>query len=380
MPKYIKRLLTNRVENVKKNKAAIIFGARQVGKTTLLKHIFREEQTRWFTGDDPNDVSFLSSISSTSDLKMLLGSADNLIIDEGQRIPSVGLLIKRLVDLDSSARLFVTGSSSLDLAGGVFESAAGRIRPFTLWPLSAEEIALHSSWLDVVRSLPDRLVFGSYPAVVINPEDAKEDLNAYTDNVLFKDIFAYAGVRKHPSFMRLVQVLAYRIGSLSTTDSLARDCGLSPKTVESYLGLMEECFIIKILPSFARNLDNELRKSKKIYFCDIGVRNAVINNFAPFSSRSPEEQGMLFENYFIMERIKLHSYSNPFISHYFWRNKSASEIDLIEVEDNKIHAFELKLSRAHVKVPPSFTEAYPEASFSVVNENNFHQFLASEEH
>ena len=221
MSEYIKRLLSDRIESVPKNKAVIIFGARQVGKTTLLKHIFRDGKTRWFTGDDPADVNFLSSLSSTPDLKMLLGSANNIVIDEAQRIPSVGLLIKRLIDLESPTRVFVTGSSSLDLAGGVFESAAGRVRPFTLWPLSAEEIALHSSWLDVVRSLPERMVFGSYPSVVLNPKEAKENLKAYIDGALFKDIFAYSGVRKHPSFMRLVQVLAYRIGSLSTTDSLA---------------------------------------------------------------------------------------------------------------------------------------------------------------
>ena len=377
MSEYVNRLLTNRVEDVPKNKAVIIFGARQVGKTTLLKHIFRNEKTRWFTGDDPSDVNFLSSISSTPDLKMLLDSAKNIIIDEAQRIPSVGMLIKRVIDLESSTRLFVTGSSSLDLAGGVYESATGRVRPLTLWPLSAEEIALHSSWFDVVRSLPERMILGNYPSVVLNPKEAKENLKTYIDGVLFKDIFAYAGVRKHPSFMRLVQVLAYRIGSLSTTDSLARECGLNAGTIESYLGLLEECFIIKVLPSFARNLANELRKSKKIYFCDLGIRNAIINNFSHVSTRKTEEQGMLFENYFMIERIKLHSYSNSFVSHYFWRNKSASEIDLIEEKDNQIHAFELKLSRDHVKVPPTFAKAYPEASFDVVNEKNFYQFLSS---
>lgn len=246
-----------------------------------------------------------------------------------------------------------------------------------MWPLSAEEIALHSSWFDVVRSLPERMILGNYPSVVLNPKEAKENLKAYTDGVLFKDIFVYAGVRKHPSFMRLVQVLAYRIGSLSTTDSLVRECGLNAGAIESYLGLLEESFIIKVLPSFARNLGNELQKSKKIYFCDVGIRNAIINNFSPFSTRTPEEQGMLFENYFIIERIKLHSYSDSFVSHYFWRNKSASEIDLIEEKDNQIHAFELKLSRDHVKVPPTFAKAYPEASFDVVNEKNFYQFLSS---
>lgn len=372
---YIERQLTDTLEKAPKNKALILFGARQVGKTTLLKHLFGTRNTRWFTGDEDDDVRFLTSLNSPADLRLFLNDGGNIVIDEAQRIPNVGLLIKRLVDADSAVRIFATGSSSLDLAGGVMESAAGRIRPFTLWPLTIEEIAQHYSWLDAVRSLPERLVFGSYPSIVLHPEDAREALSAYYDATLFKDIYQYSGLRKAPAFLRLVEVLAYRIGQLSTVDSLARECGLTAGTVDNYLALLEDCFVIKVLPSYSSNLANELKKSKKVYFCDLGVRNAAIKNFTPFSTRTSEEQGALFENYFVMERIKYHSYKDRFVRHYFWRNKSGSEVDLVELNDDKMQVFEIKLTKDKVKAPPSFTEAYPHAEFNVVNRGNFYQYF-----
>ncbi len=381
MAEYIDRLLSTSVEKVPHKKAVIIFGARQVGKTTLLAHLFKNEKTKCFTGDSEEDIRFLTSLASTQDLSLLLAGTENIVIDEAQRIPSFGLIIKRLVDLNSSTRIFATGSSTLDLAGGVMESAAGRVRPLTLWPLSSEEIALYSSWIDVMRNLQEQLVLGSYPAILLNPdpEDAQQALMAYYESVLFKDIFSYAGIRKHPAFLRLVQILAYRIGSLSTTDSLARETGLSAKTVENYLGLMEECFIIKTLTSFSGNQANELKKSKKIYFCDLGVRNAAIANFSPFSARPSEEQGALFENFFIMERIKQHSYKNVLTQHYFWRNKAASEIDLIERNGEKLTAFEIKLNVENAKLPPAFALAYPGTEFHTVNKNNFYRYFMNQQ-
>lgn len=378
MDEYVTRLLSKSIENTPIKKAVVVFGARQVGKTTLLSHLYNSPETRWFSGDNFEDVQLLTSLPSQKDVENILTSGKIIVIDEAQRIPSVALLIKRLVDLQTPTRILVTGSSSLDLAGGVMESAAGRTRSFTLWPFSFEEISRKISWVEAVRNLPEQLVFGSYPSIVLNPEERRENLTAYFDSVLFKDIFSFAGIRKYPAFQRLVKVLASRIGLLSTAHSLAQDTGLTPGTVEAYLELMEECFIIKILNSFSGNQANELRKSKKIYFCDLGIRNAAIGNFSPFNSRTPEEQGQLFENYFIMERIKRHSYEDPFVQHYFWRNKAASEIDLIECKDSTINAFEIKLSKDKVKPPKSFMEAYPKATFNVVNRSNFHEYLLPE--
>lgn len=175
----------------------------------------------------------------------------------------------------------------------------------------------------------------------------------------------------------MVYLLAHNIGNLITVSSLGRECGLSSTTVENYLTLLEQSFIIKILPSYAKNLANELKKSKKIYFCDLGLSNAILRRFTPFSARSPEEQGALFENYFVMERIKKCSYDSRFTQHYFWRTKNANEIDLIEVTDDNIEAFEIKLSQSKARVPPSFREAYPEALFHTVNRDNFYKYLES---
>lgn len=374
---FIPRLISPSISKVPKNKAVELFGMRQVGKTTLLEHLFKSYRTAWYTGDSPDDVKILTSLPSSKELRTFISNYEFIVIDEAQRIPAIGLLVKRFVDLKTDCQLIVTGSSSLDLAGGTFESAAGRFRAYQLWPFSAQELANNSSWIDVVRTLPDRLVYGSFPFVIDDPEQAKEDLVSYAVSSAFKDIFSLSGIRDHRSFENLVVLLAHNIGNLITVSSLGRECGLSSTAVENYLTLLEQSFIIKILPSYAKNLANELKKSKKVYFCDLGLRNAILRRFTPFSTRPPEEQGALFENYFVMERIKKGSYDSRLTRHYFWRTKNANEIDLIEMTDDNIEAFEIKLSQSKARVPPSFREAYPDALFHTVNRDNFYKYLES---
>lgn len=374
---FIPRLISPSISKVPKNKAVELFGMRQVGKTTLLEHLFKSYRTAWYTGDSPDDVKILTSLPSSKELRTFISNYEFIVIDEAQRIPAIGLLVKRFVDLKTDCQLIVTGSSSLDLAGGTFESAAGRFRAYQLWPFSAQELANNSSWIDVVRTLPDRLVYGSFPFVIDDPEQAKEDLVSYAVSSAFKDIFSLSGIRDHRSFENLVVLLAHNIGNLITVSSLGRECGLSSTAVENYLTLLEQSFIIKILPSYAKNLANELKKSKKVYFCDLGLRNAILRRFTPFSTRPPEEQAALFENYFVMERIKKGSYDSRLTRHYFWRTKNASEIDLIEMTDENIEAFEIKLSQSKARVPPSFREAYPDAFFHTVNRDNFYKYLES---
>lgn len=377
--KYISRLLSSELLKVPSNKATVLFGMRQVGKTTLLKHLFGGSRSTWYTGDYIEDIEVLSSLTSESAVRSFIGDNDYIVIDEAQRVPSIGMLIKKIVDLQTQCRLIVTGSSSLDLAGGTFESAAGRIRTFQLWPLSAQEIADATSWTDAQRNFQNRMVYGSFPFVLDNAQQAQENLVAYSTALAFKDILSLAGIRDHRALEKLIMVLAYNIGNLITNDSLSRECGITSPSVENYLTLLEQCFIIKILPSYAKNLANELKKSKKIYFCDLGLRNAILRNFTPFSARRPEEQGALFENYFVMERIKKCSYDSPFTRHYFWRTKNESEVDLIEVTNENIEAFEVKLSQQNAKVPPSFERAYPDAVFHTVNRLNVNQFLKTPE-
>lgn len=373
---YIPRTLSERLMTSPKNKATLLLGARQVGKSTLLKHLLRGDSYFWVSGDDPATRSELNKLTSPSDLRQYIGSNKIFVIDEAQRVDSIGLLLKRLVDLELDCQIFATGSSSLDLASGVYESAAGRIRSYQLMTLSLKELSDYFGWGNVSQNLSDRLVYGNYPFVIgEEPEEAEENLSMLFQSTAFKDIFSLAGIRKPAGFTRLVEILAYRIGSLCTNDSLAREAGLSTTAVDSYLSLLEQCFLIKVLPSYSKNLANELKKSKKIYFCDVGLRNAAIGDFRPFSVRPPEEQGALFENFFIMERIKAALYRNPLTRHYFWRTKNKEEVDLIEIHNQEMTAFEVKLSRNDVHAPAAFSKAYPQVPFYVVNRSNLQDYL-----
>lgn len=374
---YIPRAIISALTNAPQHKAILLFGARQVGKTTLLKHIIKDTDCLWFSGDEAGDISQLNSLITKSELESLLTSHKFLVIDEAQKIEGIGLLIKRMVDLKTECKIYITSSGSLELAGGVYESAAGRTLSFNLWPFSFEELSQTSSVFEEKRVLNSRLVLGSYPETIDRPREAVEYLRDIYQNVAFKDIFSVRGVKSHTAFIRLMWLLASRIGQLCSYESLAQECRLSSPTVETYISLLEECFLIKSLPSFSRNLSNELKKSKKIYFYDLGLRNAILNNFSPFDSRPSEEQGALFENYFIIERIKQASCHNNLVDHYFWRNRNKSEIDLIETYNDKIRAFDVKLSRSNVKAPPSFLEGYPKADFIVVNRNNYDQYLSN---
>ena len=354
-------------------KAVVIFGARQVGKTTMLETMLGRDRTAWYTGDNSADIERLRLLSE-GDVKALLTQADALVIDEAQRIPDIGLLLKRLVDVNKTLakpiRIFATGSSSLELAKGVKESAVGRLVHRPMWPLSIAELAQApgSSWAKSLRDLDWHLIYGMYPEVCTNPEDARLLLSDYVNGVLFKDLFSLGGIRLNSKFEALVHLLAWSVGSEVSFDGLARETGLNKATVADYVTLLEQCFIVRTCPSYAKNLANELKKGKKIYFCDNGVRNAVIENFQPMSSR--EDRGALWENFFFMERVKLHSLRQDFCRLYFWRTSghSRNELDFIEVVDGRMQAFECKTSpSAKAKPGSAFRAAYPNCPIRVVS-------------
>ena len=263
---YIARSLTALLERTPTDKAIVVFGARQTGKTTLLKHLFQDRKVKWLSGDEPQDRELLTSLSSKADISILLSGLDVLVIDEAQRIQGIGMLLKRLEDSKPSCRIFATGSSSLELAGGVMESAAGRLWPMTLFPLSVSELADHNSWLDVMESLPIRLTVGSYPEIVTHPQRSKATLRYLFESIVFKDLFAIAGIRRSEQFLHLVRLLAANIGNLCSFSSLGQQCGLSSPTVERCVSLLEQSFIVKTLPCYSSNFATELKKSKKITF------------------------------------------------------------------------------------------------------------------
>lgn len=369
---YIQRELEPQITRETPPKAVVIFGARQIGKTTLLTELSQyEKSVRWFNGDLITDHRQLQ-FSSSTDVELTLRQADTIIIDEAQRFPNIGLILKQLVDvnvrLNLGKKIFATGSSSLELAKGVKESAVGRLVHRQMWPLSISEIAAAKGWGEISQNIERLMIYGTYPAVFTDPDHAESTLRNYCDGVLYKDLFALAGIRQNEKFMHLVKLLAYNVGSEVNYDNLARDTGLSRTTVADYLQLLEQCFIIKICPSFSRNLSNELKKGKKVYFCDNGVRNAIIGDFSPMVARPSQDGGALWENFFFMERVKLHSIRNDFTDMYFWRTTSNNphELDFLEVKNERIRAFECKLSSSAKARPGKFTTAYPDAPIDTV--------------
>lgn len=369
---YIQRELQPQITRETPPKAVVIFGARQIGKTTLLTELSQyEKSVRWFNGDLITDHRQLQ-FSSSTDVELTLRQADTIIIDEAQRFPNIGLILKQLVDvnvrLNLGKKIFATGSSSLELAKGVKESAVGRLVHRQMWPLSISEIAAAKGWGEISQNIERLMIYGTYPAVFTDPDHAESTLRNYCDAVLYKDLFALAGIRQNEKFMHLVKLLAYNVGSEVNYDNLARDTGLSRTTVADYLQLLEQCFIIKICPSFSRNLSNELKKGKKVYFCDNGVRNAIIGDFSPMVARPSQDGGALWENFFFMERVKLHSIRNDFTDMYFWRTTSNNphELDFLEVKNERIRAFECKLSSSAKARPGKFTTAYPDAPIDTV--------------
>ena len=369
---YIQRELQPQITRETPPKAVVIFGARQIGKTTLWTELSQyEKSVRWFNGDLITDHRQLQ-FSSSTDVELTLRQADTIIIDEAQRFPNIGLILKQLVDvnvrLNLGKKIFATGSSSLELAKGVKESAVGRLVHRQMWPLSISEIAAAKGWGEISQNIERLMIYGTYPAVFTDPDHAESTLRNYCDGVLYKDLFALAGIRQNEKFMHLVKLLAYNVGSEVNYDNLARDTGLSRTTVADYLQLLEQCFIIKICPSFSRNLSNELKKGKKVYFCDNGLRNAIIGDFSPMVARPSQDGGALWENFFFMERVKLHSIRNDFTDMYFWRTTSNNphELDFLEVKNERIRAFECKLSSSAKARPGKFTTAYPDAPIDTV--------------
>lgn len=369
----IKREIQEKVASSTPPKASVILGPRQVGKSTLFKQIVNSD-ARWIDGEKPSHVNKLQRAYESGDLETILKSAPTLVIDEAQKIPNIGSILKTLVDANEGTKIFVTGSSSLQLAGGVKESALGRLVEGNLWPISLAELSATKGKWDVDDSLATRVVFGMYPEAISvnNPSDYLTNL---ASELLFKDIFSLAGIRNSQSFTHLAYTLATNIGQEVNYDSLSREVSLSKASVMKYIDLMEQCFIIKVCHSYSSNIENELKKGKKIYFVDTGIRNALLDDFSPLSSR--HDAGALWENFFFMERLKFNSYQQNHRHLYFWRTRlrgreTSTEVDFVEVKNRKpVRAFECKLSeKAHSRGESIFLQGYPETKFDLVNPSN----------
>ena len=368
---YIRRELEAPIlRGTLRNRAELILGPRQVGKSTMLDHLVQNQRFIKLTGEDEDDLSILADPKT---FLTLTQQFPNVIIDEAQFVPNIGRVIKRLVDNNTTdSRIFVTGSSALDLGGHLKESAAGRFNSYNLWPLSLEELAEHSSWIEVKRQINDRMIYGCHPDVINDPAHAKEYLLDFTDSILYKDLFKLAEVRKPTDLTKLVTFLAANVGSEIRYGSIASELGIQNKTIERYVDLLASCFILKVVPSWTRNPTAELKLSKKIYFYDNGIRNALLKNFAPVPAR--EDKGALWENLFFTERLKLHAFRRDGGEIYFWRTKKQHEMDFIEIVNGTIDAFECKAgNKINSTSIKAFSRAYPNIPVTVVSPDNIDQ-------
>ena len=371
----ISRILATRLrEKLFKQKAIILLGPRQVGKTTLLKNLALDpSDILWMNADELDIQQLFSDVSSTS-IKMLLGKKKILVIDEAQRIENIGLKLKLITDNLTDIQVIATGSSSFDLANRINEPLTGRKWEYHLFPLSYQELVQHHGLLEENRLIAHRLVYGYYPEVVTNSGEEEERLKLISHSYLYKDVLLWERIHKSDKLVRLLQALAFQIGSQVSYNELGSICGMDAKTVEKYINLLEQAFVVFRLPSFSRNLRNELKSSRKIYFYDNGIRNAVINNFNPVSLRN--DIGFLWENFLISERQKYNAYQQLHKNSFFWRTVNQQELDLIEEFGGKIHAYEFKWNtKKRVKLTKTFQNAYPDASFQVITPENIHEFL-----
>lgn len=371
----IHRLLQDEIHRqLFKGKAIILLGSRQTGKTCLLHALFpNEENVVWLNGDDPGVQSLVSEIN-TDQWRIVMGSKKILVIDEAQQINNIGLRMKLVTDYLKDVQLVATGSSAFELANRLNEPLTGRKWEYKIYPLSFREMVDEHGFISERNLLSHRLVYGYYPEVVTSPGDERRVLRTLTDSYLYKDVLTFGGIKKHNKLTILLRALAYQTGSQVSYSELAQTVGIDAKTVESYIDILEKCYIIFRLPSYSRNLRNELKHSRKIYFYDNGIRNAVISNFTPAAQRT--DIGALWENYVIAERMKRNAYEGHWSNSYFWRTHKQKEIDYLEECDGRLCAYEFKYNpKKAAKIPKDFAEAYPDALFKEITPANFEEFL-----
>lgn len=353
-------------------KVVAIYGPRRSGKTTLAKNIQKiySSESIYFNCDEPDTRQALTDKTS-SELINYIGNYKLVIIDEAQRVKNIGITLKLLVDNFSQTQIIATGSSSFDLSNKINEPLTGRIIDFFLPPFSLKEISEDS--IETKRNLEQRMIYGSYPEVVMDSKNAKEIIREIFNKYLYKDVLEYQGLKNPDVLEKLLTALALQIGNEVSYPELATILLIDQKTVASYVRLLEFAFIIFRLPPLSRNLRKEIAKSRKIYFWDLGIRNAAINNFNSLEMRS--DVGNLWENFLVTERMKTNQILRRFPNKYFWRTWSKEEIDYIEEEGGTFSAFEIKWSKSSKKPSKVWTDAYPNSNWKVITKENFLDFV-----
>lgn len=367
--------LTRLKKSLNSGKVTILYGPRRVGKTTLLKkYLEGEENYHFVTGEDIFVREFLSS-GSVDKLKEFVGNRHLLVIDEAQYIPEIGLNLKLIVDHIPGIKVIATGSSTFDLAKQVGEPLTGRKYVIKMFPLSQIELNQVENAAQTKALLETRLIYGAYPEV-ITLEDRREKeryLQELVSSYLLKDILVFDGIHKSKKLFDLLVLLALQIGKEVSHNELATQLSMGKATVEKYLDLLEQVFVLVNIRGFSRNLRKEVTKTSRYYFYDNGIRNALINNFNGMQQR--DDKGMLWENYLVMERLKKQEYHELWSHNYFWRTYDQKELDWVEEREGKLFGYEFKWGETLVKPPKLWTETYPDASFSCINQSNYLKFI-----
>ncbi|MEI7899335.1 MAG: ATP-binding protein [bacterium] len=373
---YIPRMIESALRaKLFAGKAVLVYGPRQSGKTTLLRHVFAscEADALWLNGDSPDVRETLEKVTVTT-WRAILGKKRLVVIDEAQRVPGIGLALKLLVDECPEVQAVATGSSAFELADRTGESLTGRKYEFRLLPFSFAELCAHHGLMEERRALEQRLLYGAYPEIIGKPGDEQTLLSLLAGSYLYKDLFMLENIKKPALLEKLVRALALQLGSEVSSAELSRLVGADLKTVEKYMDLLEKAYVIFSLPAFSRNARAEIRKGRKIYFYDLGIRNAVLGNFVPIQSRT--DVGGLWENYLIVERLKLHC-NNAFPARrHFWRTAEQSEVDYLEETAETLNAWEFKWNpKTAGRIPLAFTRAYPSAGTGIITPSNYDGFL-----
>ena len=374
---YLVRELSELIlKKLQPNKVVILYGARSVGKTMLVKEILANvnEPILRLNGDDIN-VHDKLSIRSIENYKQILGTCKLLYIDEAQKIPEIGLKLKLMIDEIEGLRIIISGSSSFDIHKNDGEPLTGRKYTFTLYTLSENEYTQIENNINKMDKVRERLVFGNYPELLHLPDrqDKVDYLNEMISSYLLKDILVYEHIKNSQKIFNLLRLIAFQIGGEVSLQELGIQLGISKNTVEKYLDLLSKVFILHKVEGFSRNLRKEITKNSRWYFLDNGIRNAVIANFNPLHARN--DIGALWENYMISERLKYQEYRRISSNNYFWRTYEQQEIDWVEERDGSLFGYEFKWKEEKVKIPTQWKSAYPDASFELININNFSEWL-----
>jgi predicted AAA+ superfamily ATPase len=377
----IPRLILNQLqESLLPGKVLVLYGPRQVGKTTLARELISSLplKSKYINADELIYRDALAS-QDRAQLQEVSGGAELLVIDEAQRVPNIGINLKILVDNFPDLKILATGSASFDLANKISEPLTGRKIIFTLYPLSYTELRGAYGSLETRSQLERWLVWGSYPSMVITMDMPLRErlLNELVSSYLYKDLLELEDIRRSIKLVNLLRLLAFQIGVEVSIAELSSNLSISFPTVQRYLDLLEKVFVIFKVEGFSRNLRKEISKNARYYFYDNGVRNALIQNFNPLSLR--DDAGQLWENYLYIERRKANQLANKSVNTYFWRTYDQKEIDYIEESAGKISGYEFGIQKTSIRqaTKTTFLDAYPGSSLMVVNRDNFESFVVS---